>query len=75
MPEKFICGNDPDEKESSRIRQLAEVAAKLGEALKLLNHPGFTPDHQERENLEILIDDQLSIQEEILSDFSTDANQ
>ena len=68
-------GNDPDEKESSRIRQLAEVAAKLGEALKLLNHPGFTPDHQERENLEILIDDQLSIQEEILSDFSTDANQ
>jgi len=67
--------SDPDEVEKTKIRRLAEVSAKLGEALKLLNHPGFTPDHQERENLEILIDDQLAIQEEILSDFSAGADQ
>jgi len=66
---------DPNEMEKDKIRRLADVAAKLNEALKLLNHPGFTPDHQEKENLEILIDDQLAIQEEILSDFSTEANQ
>lgn len=66
---------DPNEMEKDKIRRLADVAAKLNEALKLLNHPGFTPDHQEKENLEIMIDDQLAIQEEILSDFSTEANQ
>ena len=66
---------DPNDAEKEKIRRLADVSAKLNEALKLLNHPGFTPDHQEKENLEILIDDQLAIQEEILSDFSTEANQ
>jgi hypothetical protein len=68
-------GRDPDEKAQEKMRRLADVAAKLNEALKLLNHPGFTPDHQEKENLEILIDDQLAIQEEILSDYSTEADQ
>ncbi|MBE6355865.1 MAG: hypothetical protein E7058_01975 [Lentisphaerae bacterium] len=68
-------GRDPNEAEKKNMHHLADVAAKLGEALKLLNHPGFTPDHQERENLEILIDDQLSIQEEILADFSSEADQ
>lgn len=68
-------GKDPGEAEKEKIRRLADVSIKLGEALKLINHPGFTPDHQEKENLEILIDDQLAIQEEILSDYSTDANQ
>ena len=67
--------NDPGEKELEKIRSLADIAAKLTEALKLLNHPGFTPDRQEKENLEIMVDDQLAIQEDILSDFSTEANQ
>ena len=68
-------GSEPGENEKENIRKLAQIAAKLNEALKLLNHPGFTPDRQERENLEILIDDQLALQEEILSDYSTDADQ
>ena len=68
-------GDDPGEAEKARMGKLADVAAKLGEALKLLNHPGFTPDPQERENLEILVDDQCSAQEELLEDFSSDAIQ
>ena len=68
-------GKAPGEAEQEKMRKLAAVAAKLNEALKLINNPGFTPDDQEKENLEILVDDQLGIQEEILSDFSTDADQ
>lgn len=68
-------GRDVSDADKEKMRQLADVSAKLGEALKLLNHPGFTPDHREQENLEILIDDQLAIQENILSDFSTEADQ
>ena len=68
-------GNDPGDADKENIRKLAQVSAKLTEALKLLNHPGFTPDRMEKENLEILIDDQLALQEEILSDYSTDADQ
>ena len=68
-------GRDPNDEEKEKIRRLADVSAKLDEALKLLNNPGFTPDRQEKENLEILIDDQLAIQEDILSDYSTEANQ
>lgn len=69
------AGNELSKEDKEKIRRLADVSAKLGEALKLLNNPGFTPDQQEKENLEILIDDQLTIQEEILSDYSTDADQ
>jgi hypothetical protein len=68
-------GKAPGEAEQEKMRKLAAVAAKLNEALKLINNPGFTPDDQEKENLEILVDDQLGIQEEILSEFSTDADQ
>ena len=68
-------GRDLNDTEKENMRRLAAIAAKLGEALKLLNHPGFTPDHQELENLEILVDDQVSVQEDILADFSTEANQ
>ena len=68
-------GRDPNEEEEEKIRRLADVSAKLDEALKLLNNPAFTPDRQEKENLEILIDDQLAVQEDILSDYSTEANQ
>lgn len=68
-------GRDPNEEEQEKILRLANVSAKLNEALKLLNNPGFTPDGQEKENLEILIDDQIAIQEDILSDYSTEANQ
>ncbi|MBO7328537.1 MAG: hypothetical protein J6W00_07185 [Lentisphaeria bacterium] len=68
-------GRDPDDKEKEKIRRLADVSAKLDEALKLINNPGFIPDRQEKENLEILIDDQLAIQEDILSDYSTEADQ
>ena len=50
-------GRDPNDEEKEKIRRLADVSAKLDEALKLLNNPGFTPDRQEKENLEILIDD------------------
>ncbi len=73
----ILGGNSGDLKESDRekLRQLAEVAAKLGETLKMLNHPGFTPDEKELEDMGNLIDDQLAIQEEIISDFSTDADQ
>jgi hypothetical protein len=73
-----ILGGNTGELNASdreKLRRLAEVAAKLGEALKMLNHPGFTPDNKEREDMETLIDDQLAIQEEIISDFSTEADQ
>ncbi len=68
-------GRDPNDEEKEKIRRLADVSAKLDEALKLINNPGFIPDRQEKENLEILIDDQLAIQEDILSDYSTEADQ
>ena len=73
----ILGGNSGDLDECSRekLRRLAEVAAKLGETLKMLNHPGFTPDEKELEDIGNLIDDQLAIQEEIISDFSTDADQ
>ncbi len=73
-----ILGGNTGELNASdreKLRRLAEIAAKLGEALKMLNHPGFTPDNKEREDMETLIDDQLAIQEEIISDFSTEADQ
>jgi hypothetical protein len=69
------AGRDLNDSEKENMLKLADVAAKLGEALKLLNNPGFTPDRKEKENLEILIDDQIAIQEEILSDYSTEADQ
>jgi len=55
------------------MRQLADIAAKLGEALRLINNPGFTPDQIELDRLGELIDDQISRQEEVLG--TMDANQ
>lgn len=64
--------HDPGEAEKERMRRLADVAAKLGEALRLLNHPGFTPDRRELDRLGELIDDQISRQEEIIGDTEAD---
>ena len=61
--------------EKERMSKLAAISAKLGEALKLLNHPGFTPDGTERESLAALIDDQLSMQEDLLGDCCSGADQ
>lgn len=64
---------DPGESEQETMRQLADIAAKLGEALRLINNPGFTPDQIELDRLGELIDDQISRQEDILG--TVDANQ
>ena len=64
---------DPGPEEKNRMRRLAEISARLGEVLRLLNHPGFTPDQPELDRLGDLIDDQLARQEEMLGD--TDAEQ
>lgn len=64
---------DPGESEQETMRQLADIAAKLGEALRLINNPGFTPDQIELDRLGELIDDQISRQEEVLG--TMDANQ
>lgn len=57
--------HDPGESEKEQMRQLADVSTKLGEALRLINHPGFTPDQTELDRLGELIDEQISRQEEI----------
>ncbi len=59
---------DPNEAEHDKLHTLADIDVKLGEALKLINHPGFTPDSKELDNLTELIDDQLSRQEELFAD-------
>ena len=60
--------HDPAESEQEKMRELADVAIKLGEVLRLLNHPGFTPDQQELDRIGELIDEQISRQEEIIGD-------
>ena len=57
--------HDPGENEKAQMRELADVSTKLGEALRLLNHPGFTPDQTELDRLGELIDEEISRQEEI----------
>ena len=64
---------DPGPEEKAWMRRLAEISARLGEVLRLLDHPGFTPDQHELDRLGDLIDDQIARQEEILGD--TDADQ
>lgn len=59
---------DPNESEHAKLHTLADIDVKLGEALKLINHPGFTPDEKELDRLTELIDDQLSRQEELFAD-------
>jgi hypothetical protein len=60
--------HDPGESEQEKMRELADVAIKLGEVLRLLNHPGFTPDQRELDRIGELIDEQISRQEEIIGD-------
>lgn len=57
--------HDPGENEKAQMRRLADVSTKLGEALRLLNNPGFTPDQTELDRLGELIDEEISRQEEI----------
>ena len=64
--------HDPGEAEKSRMRELADVSTKLGEALRLLNHPGFTPDQTELNRLGELIDTEIMRQEEITGQSDAD---
>lgn len=57
---------DVNENETAAMKKLAEIAAKLSEALKLLNNPSFTPDDHELEHLSEMVDARLDEQEEIL---------
>ena len=63
---------DPGEAEKETMRKLAEISARLGEVLSILNHPGFTPGDEELDHLGELIDDQISRQEDILGDTEAD---
>ncbi len=64
--------HDPGDAEKSRMRELADVSTKLGEALRLLNHPGFTPDQTELDRLGELIDEEIMRQEEITGQSDAD---
>ena len=63
---------DPGEAEKETMRKLAEISARLGEVLSMLNHPGYTPEEKELDHLGELIDDQISRQEEIIGDTEAD---
>lgn len=63
---------DPGEAEKETMRKLAEISARLGEVLSMLNHPGYTPEEKELDHLGELIDDQISRQEDILGDTEAD---
>ena len=65
-----------NESEKEAVRQLASIATKLAEALKLLNNPAFTPDEGELSKLMSLVDAALDRQDEILLKFDRiDENQ
>ena len=57
------------EEEKEAVKQLASIATKLAEALKLLNNPAFTPDEGELAKLTDLVDAALDRQDEILIKF------
>ena len=60
---------DPNARESETLKKLAAVSTKLGEAVKLLNNPAFTPDETELDHLATLVDAGLDEQEELLNDY------
>ena len=65
---------DVNDKERDVLNQLADISAKLGEALKLLNSPAFTPDSIELEHLSELVNNKLDEQDELLGPLLPDNN-